>query len=51
MWDAFSTDEKLFEKNPKGTALDRAVAQAKMVWTGSEEGGFYIMVGRKRDGR
>jgi SAM-dependent methyltransferase len=47
VWDPFSTREKLFEKNAKGTPLDRALAQAKMVWTGSQEGGFYIMVGRK----
>ncbi|MEK6644555.1 MAG: carbamoyltransferase N-terminal domain-containing protein [Planctomycetota bacterium] len=51
VWDPFSTKEKLFEKNAKGTAWDRAVAQAKMVWTGSQEGGFYIMVGRKVGGR
>jgi carbamoyltransferase len=51
VWDAFSNQERLFEKNPAGTAVDRALAQAKMVWTGSQEGGFYIMVGRKRGGR
>ena len=48
VWDEFSNTERLFEKNPKGTSLERAMAQAKMIWTGSQEGGFYIMVGRKR---
>jgi len=50
VWDEFSTTERLFEKNPRGTTVDRALAQAKMIWTGSQEGGFYIMVGRKRGG-
>ena len=51
VWDAFTTKERLFEKQRRGTVVDRALAQAKMVWTGSQEGGFYIMVGRKEDGR
>jgi len=51
VWDMFSANEKLFEKNSKGTRLDRALAQAKMIWTGNQEGGFYIMVGRKGAGR
>jgi ubiquinone/menaquinone biosynthesis C-methylase UbiE/predicted RNA-binding Zn-ribbon protein involved in translation (DUF1610 family) len=51
VWDQFTTKEKLFEKQPRGTLLDRGLAQAKMVWTGSQEGGFYIMVGKKVGGR
>jgi len=51
VWDAFSTNERMFEKNPKGTLFERSLAQTKMIWTGSQEGGFYIMVGRKVGGR
>jgi carbamoyltransferase len=50
-WDPFSNNEKLFEDAERGTSLDRAMAQAKMIFTGNQEGGFYIMIGRKRGGR
>lgn len=46
-WDPFTSDEKLFEVAQRGTALDRGLAQAKMVVTGSREGGFYILIGKK----
>ena len=46
--DDFSSDDRLFETARPGTRLDRALAQAKMVWTGSREGGFYIVIGRKQ---
>jgi SAM-dependent methyltransferase len=46
-WDTFSDAERLFEPAERGTHLDRALAQAKMVVTGSREGGFYIMIGRR----
>jgi len=47
-WDAFDDDEKLLALVPPRSKLDRALAQAKMVFTGSREGGFFIMIGRKR---
>ncbi len=47
-WDPFDEDEKLFASAKAGTPVDRALAQAKMVFTGSREGGFFIMIGRKR---
>jgi carbamoyltransferase len=47
-WDPFDEDEKLFAPAKPGTPVDRALAQAKMVFTGSREGGFFIMIGRKR---
>jgi len=46
-WDPFTSTEKLFEKAERGTPLDRGLAQAKMVVTGSREGGFYILIGRR----
>jgi carbamoyltransferase len=50
-WDPFSNNEKLFVSAERGTVLDRALSQAKMIFTGNQEGGFYIMIGRKRGGR
>ena len=47
-WDAFDDDEKLFARVPPGSKADRGLAQAKMVFTGSREGGFFIMIGCKR---
>lgn len=49
-WDDFTTEERLFEPASPGTALDRAIAQARMIVSGSREGGFYIMIGKKRGG-
>lgn len=49
--DSFGNKEKLFEPASPGTALDRAWSQARMIITGNREGGFYIMIGKKRGGR
>ena len=37
----------LFEPQPRGTALDRLVAQATEVVAGQKEGGFFLMIGKK----
>ena len=47
-WEPFDDSERLFAPNDPGSRFDRAVAQARMVVTGSQEGGFYIVIGRKR---
>jgi len=47
-WEPFTAAERLFEPAARGTPLDRGLAQAKMVVTGSREGGFYILIGRRR---
>ena len=47
-WDPFDVSEQLFRPAAAGTRIDRALAQAKMVATGNREGGFYIMIGRRR---
>jgi len=40
--------KSLFEPQPRGTALDRMVAQAsEIIAPGQAEGGFFIMIGRK----
>jgi carbamoyltransferase len=46
--DTFDSREDLFKPAARGTALDRALVQARMVATGNREGGFYIMIGRRR---
>jgi carbamoyltransferase len=37
----------LFAPEPAGSTLDHAAVQAKQIITGSREGGFFLMVGRK----
>jgi SAM-dependent methyltransferase len=44
----FSPTERLFEPNPPGTALDHLVVQLGMLLSGGREGGFFIMIGRKK---
>ncbi|MCH7591562.1 MAG: hypothetical protein IH989_02120 [Planctomycetes bacterium] len=34
---------------PGGSAWDRGVSQFKQVFSGSREGGFFVMIGRKPD--
>lgn len=44
----FSEDESLFRKNPRGTPADRFLTQAKFIFTGNREGGFFLMIGRRK---
>jgi SAM-dependent methyltransferase len=37
----------LFEATPRGSRWDHARAQLKQVFTGSREGGFFVMIGRR----
>jgi ubiquinone/menaquinone biosynthesis C-methylase UbiE len=37
----------LFEPEPRGTTIDHVLVQAREVFTGSREGGFFLMIGRK----
>jgi SAM-dependent methyltransferase len=37
----------LFRDSPRGSALDRFMAQSRLVVTGNREGGFFIMIGRR----
>ncbi len=48
--DRFSTEERLFEPAERGRHIDRLLAQIKMIGSGSREGGFFIMIGRKKEG-
>jgi hypothetical protein len=47
-FESFSPEEKLFKANPKGTRLDRFFVQVGMLLSGGREGGFFIMIGRKK---
>jgi SAM-dependent methyltransferase len=40
----------LFEPTTPGTALDRGLAQLREIVAGSQEGGFFIMIGRRPPG-
>ena len=48
--DIFTEDEKLFNPATKGSPFGRLLIQVQSIFTGrgSAEGGFFIMIGRKR---
>jgi SAM-dependent methyltransferase len=46
-FEAFSENEKLFKPHPKGNGLDHFLVQMHLMFTGSQEGGFFQMIGRK----
>lgn len=43
-----SPDEKLFEPVPAGSRVSRLLVQLGMLMTGGSEGGFFVVIGRKR---
>jgi SAM-dependent methyltransferase len=45
---SFSETETLFEPHPRGTALDHRLVELGMLLSGGPEGGFFIMIGRKK---
>ena len=44
---SFSPTERLFTPEPPGSRLQRALAETAMVLSGSQEGGFFIVIGQK----
>jgi SAM-dependent methyltransferase len=46
--DSFAREEMLFEPRPEGSALDHFLVQLGMLLGGGREGGFFIMIGRKK---
>ncbi len=47
-FEVFSEYEKLFKANPRGNWLDHFLVQARLLFTGSKEGGFFLMIGRRK---
>ena len=45
---ALSEGDRLFQRNPEGTAFDHFIVQLKMALRSDKEGGFFIMLGRKQ---
>jgi len=45
---AFSSGERLFDPNPRGSALDHLLVQTRMLLSGGREGGLFVMIGRKK---
>lgn len=44
----FSSDVQLFEPAEPGSALERLAVELGMIFRGSREGGFFIVIGRRR---
>jgi SAM-dependent methyltransferase/uncharacterized protein YbaR (Trm112 family) len=44
----FSPEEHLFEPEKPGSTLGRLLVELGMMFTGSQQGGFFIVIGRKR---
>jgi SAM-dependent methyltransferase len=44
----FSPEERLFEAEKPGSTLERMAVELGMMFTGSQQGGFFIVIGRKR---
>ena len=43
----FSENEMLFKSNPKGNWLEHLQVQLNLLFTGSANGGFFVMIGRR----
>jgi len=48
---AVTTAERLFEPHSEGTALDRLIVQLRMLLSGGQDGGLFVMIGRKMEDR
>ena len=46
-FETFSENERLFKPNPAGNRLDHFIAQARLSCTWNNEGGFFLMIGRR----
>ena len=46
-WETYTEGEQLFTPAQRGTKFERALVQLQMIKTGNQEGGFFIMIGRK----
>lgn len=44
----FKLHDSIFKPHSRGNRLDHFIVQSHMLFTGSKEGGFFIMIGRKK---
>lgn len=47
-FEAFSQNERLFKPNPRGNWMGHFFAQIHLAFSGSKEGGFFLMIGRRK---
>lgn len=48
IFESFSEQEKLFRPNLKGNWFDHFFTQFRLLCTGSKEGGFFLIIGKKK---
>lgn len=44
----FTEKERLFKVNPRGNWFDHFIVQTGLAFTGSKEGGFFVMIGKRK---
>lgn len=44
----FTEDELIFERNNRGNWLDHFLVQTKLIFSDSQEGGLFLMIGRRK---
>jgi ubiquinone/menaquinone biosynthesis C-methylase UbiE/uncharacterized protein YbaR (Trm112 family) len=47
-FEGFSVNEKLFKQNLTGNWLDHFVSQTRLIFSGNKEGGFFLMIGKRK---
>ena len=45
---SFKLNDSIFKSHPKGNMFDHFITQAHSIFTGSKEGGLFIMIGKKK---
>lgn len=48
-FEPFHEDASLFEPHPSGNWLDHLITQIQLMFRGSYEGGFFVMIGRRKN--
>jgi len=45
----FNYNDRLFKSHQSGNNFDHFMVQMNMIFTGSSEGGFFILIGKKKE--
>ena len=48
VFETSSEQERIFKPNPRGNWLNHCLSQSRLIYTGGREGGFFLMIGRRR---